>query len=70
MVMQRELGQSSEPSESVRAVYALPFGEDGTCLFHVAPALARCVGIYARIPEFARDGHILQVSRQPIGQTG
>jgi len=40
------------------------------CLFDVSPALARCIGIYARIPEFARDGHILQVARHASGQPG
>lgn len=67
--MQPELGQPFEPSESVRSVYSLPLGNDGVCLFDVSPALARCIGLYARIPEFARDGHLLQVSRLVGGQT-
>jgi hypothetical protein len=68
--MQPQFGQPSEPSESAPAVYTLPLGDDAVCLFEVAPALARCIGLYARIPEFARDGHMLQISRLVSGQTG
>ncbi len=68
--MHPELGQPSQPSESVRSVYALPCGDEAVCLFEVSPELARCIGLYARIPEFARDGHLLQVSRLVSGRTG
>ncbi|HZV56887.1 MAG TPA: hypothetical protein VFF89_04365 [Sphingobium sp.] len=42
-----------------RVHYWLPTADGGRWRFDVAMPLARCIGRYARIPEFARDSHLL-----------
>ncbi len=42
-----------------RVQYWLPMAEGGSWRFDVPASLAKCVGRYARIPEFAAHSHLL-----------
>ncbi len=42
-----------------RVHYWLPTADGGSWRFDVPASLSKCVGIYARIPEFAVGSHLL-----------
>lgn len=50
-------GSGREP-----CLLSLPLTEGGEWTVSFAPELAKCVGRYARIPEFAYNSHLLNIS--------
>ena len=52
-----------------RVHYWLPTADGGSWRFDVPAALAKCVGRYARIPEFAVRSHLLACAAMS-GETG
>jgi len=46
----------------------LPSDAGKLWILEVPADLAKCVGNYARLPEFARDGHLLEVISLPAGK--
>jgi hypothetical protein len=45
----------------------LPLAEGGDWLISFAPEIEKCIGRYARIPEFACNGHLLTILRRDHG---
>lgn len=47
----------------------LPSDDGSDWLVSFAPELEKCIGRYARIPEFACNGHLLKILRRDVGLT-
>jgi hypothetical protein len=45
----------------------LPSEDGGDWLVSFAPEIEKCIGRYARIPEFACNGHLLTILRRDVG---
>jgi hypothetical protein len=48
-----------------RVHYWLPSADGGNCRFDVPASLAKCIGRYARIPEFVAHSHLLAHAAVP-----
>lgn len=48
-------------SECEPCIFLLPLTEGGEWRLSFASSLEKCIGRYARIPEFAQQGHILRI---------
>jgi hypothetical protein len=48
--------------DRAEVIFSLPYGSTGSWTFLVPPSLAGCIGVYARIPEFARRGPFLHAA--------
>jgi len=46
----------------------LPSEGGSVWILELPSELAKCVGSYARLPEFARDGHLLEMISLPAGK--
>jgi len=55
--------QDQDGGEATRCIFRLPTSDHDGWLLDVPASLERCIGRYARIPEYALDGHILTVTR-------
>lgn len=51
-------------SERDPCFLVLPSENGGDWLVSFAPEITKCIGRYARIPEFACNGHLLKILRR------
>ena len=55
-------------AHGLRCWIRLPSQADNVWILELPADLAKCVGAYARLPEFARDGHLLEIIGLPSGK--
>ena len=66
--MQPATQQNPRPGSEPRPNTLVLRCEDGVYwTLSFAPELEKCIGRYARIPEFARNGHLLTILRSDGG---
>lgn len=68
--MQPETKQPFRPgSDREPSFLVLPLQDGGDWVVSFSPEIEKCIGRYARIPEFACNGHLLKILRRDIGLT-